>query len=242
MCWNNRRQNFRKMGLSELKRMRKILWLPVVVMLMVVLLASCMGNKTKIDTIGGAFTVIWDGGGGLSEDLFFMNHLVKAYPNTEFDFFKIMRFFPENNKEATPNNIFFIAEDDVPADLIMIESFLAPYLFNTGYLEPLDGYLAASLDVTDEIDAALLDYVREQGNGQIYGIPIGKNVYALFYNKSLFDELQMPYPVDGMTWEEVFELASLIAEHPDLGKRAALRAPDGHLLYSQFHSRFYRSG
>lgn len=204
--------------------------------------AACinMEGRRSPEAIEGTFQVIWDGGSGLSEDLHFANHLASAYPDAMFAFFKIMRLhWSVLNGDATPNNIFLVAEEDVQADLIMIENMLAPYLFKSGYLEPLDGFLAASLDVIDEVDARLMDYAREQGDGQLYGIPFGKNVYALFYNKQIFDELQMPYPVDGMTWDEVFGLAWTMAEHPDLGKRAALRVPDGHLLYSQFHSRFH---
>lgn len=224
---------------TALRRKRRLVASGTALLLAAVLLASCMGGKAEPSALEGRFTVIWDGGSGLSEDLFFMDHLANAYPDLAVEFIKIMRLFPEYKEEAAPNNLFAVVEENVPADLVMIESLLAPYYFKSGYLEPLDGFLAASLDVVDEMDPVALDYARQQGDGQMYGIPFGKNVYALFYNKKIFDELQVPYPVDGMTWNDVFGLAWTIAEHPALGKRAALRAPDGHLMYSQFHSRFY---
>ncbi len=43
--------------------------------------------------------------------------------------------------------------------------------------------------------------------GRQYGYPANVNVDILIYNKNVFDDLGVPYPVDGMTWEEFFDLA-----------------------------------
>jgi multiple sugar transport system substrate-binding protein len=42
---------------------------------------------------------------------------------------------------------------------------------------------------------------------KLYGLPFTMNRYALFYNKNLFDRFGAAYPRDGMTWDEVYELA-----------------------------------
>jgi multiple sugar transport system substrate-binding protein len=39
------------------------------------------------------------------------------------------------------------------------------------------------------------------------GLPAYNNEFGLFYNKTLFDRFAQPYPTDGMTWEQVGELA-----------------------------------
>src|SRR5690606_22972696 len=41
----------------------------------------------------------------------------------------------------------------------------------------------------------------------LYALPYGRVVEGLFYNKAIFDALQIPYPKDGMTWDEVMTLA-----------------------------------
>jgi len=46
--------------------------------------------------------------------------------------------------------------------------------------------------------------------GELYAIPYGESVAGLFYNKTLFDMMEAPYPRDGMTWDEVFELVSRV--------------------------------
>lgn len=39
------------------------------------------------------------------------------------------------------------------------------------------------------------------------GLPMSNNTFALFYNKDLFDRFGVPYPKDGMSWDEVREVA-----------------------------------
>lgn len=43
--------------------------------------------------------------------------------------------------------------------------------------------------------------------GGLYGLPIYGSGLVLYYNKEIFDRFGVPYPKDGMTWEETYELA-----------------------------------
>jgi len=43
--------------------------------------------------------------------------------------------------------------------------------------------------------------------GKLYGLPFTMNRYGLFYNKNLFDRFGAAYPKDGLTWDEVYDLA-----------------------------------
>lgn len=43
--------------------------------------------------------------------------------------------------------------------------------------------------------------------GKLYGLPYSVNRYALIYNKDLFERFAVPYPEDGMTWDEIYTLA-----------------------------------
>lgn len=43
--------------------------------------------------------------------------------------------------------------------------------------------------------------------GSLYGLPIYGSGLVLYYNKEIFDRFGVPYPKDGMTWEETYELA-----------------------------------
>ena len=46
--------------------------------------------------------------------------------------------------------------------------------------------------------------------GKLYGLPFTMNRYALFYNKDIFDKFGVPYPKDGMTWDEIYELSKKV--------------------------------
>jgi multiple sugar transport system substrate-binding protein len=60
------------------------------------------------------------------------------------------------------------------------------------------------------IDPSVLEGVRALGKGKIYALPYKMNVMALMYNKDLFDKFAVPYPKDGMTWDETYELAKVM--------------------------------
>lgn len=44
-------------------------------------------------------------------------------------------------------------------------------------------------------------------NDKVYGLPFRNDVWALYYNKKLFDDAGVAYPKDDMTWEEYLVLA-----------------------------------
>ncbi|TNJ64478.1 carbohydrate ABC transporter substrate-binding protein [Paenibacillus hemerocallicola] len=52
-------------------------------------------------------------------------------------------------------------------------------------------------------------------NGDIPVFPFVLNNHALFYNKALFDKFAVPYPKDGMNWDDVYEIAKKMTRHTD---------------------------
>jgi ABC-type sugar transport system, periplasmic component len=200
--------------------------------------AACTNSNEKplLEPIEGEFHIIWDIESGLIPATFMTQSLEKQFPKAEFTVSSMSRGYYEDGA-SFPNENYEIVAQDLPGDLIMFESTLAPYFVKTGYLEPLDNYISSDLSLVERINPERLDHVREQGEGQIYGIPFGRNVYALYYNADIFNELNVPPPTDGMTWDQVLELAWTIANNPSIGERAALRIPDDQLVYSQFDIR-----
>lgn len=45
---------------------------------------------------------------------------------------------------------------------------------------------------------------------ELYGLPLSLNYHALYYNKDIFDKFGVPYPTDGMTWDQVLQLAKKV--------------------------------
>jgi multiple sugar transport system substrate-binding protein len=47
--------------------------------------------------------------------------------------------------------------------------------------------------------------------GEIYGLPFFAHFNATYYNKGIFDKFGVSYPQDGMTWDQVIELAKKVS-------------------------------
>ncbi|MFC3768493.1 ABC transporter substrate-binding protein [Paenibacillus sp. GCM10012303] len=59
----------------------------------------------------------------------------------------------------------------------------------------------------NRIEQVALDSFKIASGGQyLSGVPFTRHFNALYYNKDLFDRFGVPYPKDGMTWEETIEL------------------------------------
>lgn len=242
-------------------RIAKRVLLPVIAA--VWLLTACVGQDQKRyrETVEGSFEVLWDVATGLSAPLHFIQHLQAAFPDAAFDYMNLWRTgyrvdLDDLRKADRSGSLYpylLAIYDDKPADLVVFEHILAPHYIDSGYLAPLDEFVESDLSIRERLDPDLLAHLREQGDGSVYAIPFAKNAYGLFYNKELFDRFQIPYPTDGMTWDEVFDLARRIGDAIPSGEKTILDMDgifqeyiylntfglaDRHLAFSQMGGRF----
>ncbi|TNJ65787.1 extracellular solute-binding protein [Paenibacillus hemerocallicola] len=84
----------------------------------------------------------------------------------------------------------------------------------SSYLDLQLGYDLGELIKANKYDMTRFDpsFTQEMVDagrtGAIYGLPVPPYFpTVLYYNKSLFDKFGVPYPKDGMTWDEVYEIA-----------------------------------
>ncbi|URN92607.1 MAG: ABC transporter substrate-binding protein [Candidatus Pristimantibacillus lignocellulolyticus] len=90
------------------------------------------------------------------------------------------------------------------------------YFVDEGKLLNLDTYIEKSKDFRmDQINSNLLDYLRQEGNGSIYALSPTFTGKAMYYNKTILDQLGVEYPIDGMNWNELLELSSRISRADD---------------------------
>lgn len=125
--------------------------LVVAVLMAMTVLVSCSDEKAD-NRIEGEFTVIWDRGAGPSFEQHFANHLMAKFPDATFEqtfIVREFRFLGGGRDVYHPLDVYDIAEKDLPGDIIMFESTLAPYLFKSGYLEPLEDHLSTVLGIVD---------------------------------------------------------------------------------------------
>ncbi|WP_334074030.1 ABC transporter substrate-binding protein [Paenibacillus sp. A14] len=87
-----------------------------------------------------------------------------------------------------------------------------------GILKPIFPPLTNGTESGDlsPIVTSLLEAASD--NGQYYALPPTFHSEALYYNKKLFDAYHIPYPRNGVTWEEVFALAERFPTEDDQGE------------------------
>lgn len=63
-----------------------------------------------------------------------------------------------------------------------------------------------SFDLNKFQDNAMRTILTLGDGKQLFGIPFYQNLYALYYNKEIFNKFGVSYPLNGMTWDETIEL------------------------------------
>lgn len=95
-----------------------------------------------------------------------------------------------------------------PPDIVMLSYEELPAFIDDNLLQPLDAKIQESGFDTEGIAESVIGGIRDLGNGQLYGLAPTFSSYALIYNIDMFTEAGVTMPYDGMTWDEVFDLAS----------------------------------
>ncbi|KPG76942.1 extracellular solute-binding protein [Frigoribacterium sp. RIT-PI-h] len=113
-------------------------------------------------------------------------------------------------KLALMNRSAATAPDVMYEDTFKVKSDAA-----AGYLLPLDEYTDAWDDWEKFYDNAKEAGVGE--DGKTYGIPMGTDTRALWYNKDLFAQAGLPVPWEPKTWQDVLDAAETVkAKVPDV--------------------------
>lgn len=93
------------------------------------------------------------------------------------------------------------------------DSGFATYM-KMGALKDLTPYISKGAPELDTMDPNLLDIYKIDGKN--YGVPLVSNATYLYYNKDLFDQMNLPYPTtdwDDQSWtnEKMLELAQKLS-------------------------------
>lgn len=89
----------------------------------------------------------------------------------------------------------------------------------------------------ERFEPSFIEFARNQDPLQEKGlvvIPMTRPAYSLHYNKDVFDVLGEDYPTDGMTWEEVTELAKKLTREVNGVQYRGLDLDTPYDAYTQF--------
>jgi len=96
--------------------------------------------------------------------------------------------------------------DQEQPDLVMLWPIWFREMVNHEKLYDITTFVEKDLDV-DQLYPIALEWLKSAGQGKLYGLNSHFTTYALYYNKSLFDDYGVDYPTDGMSWQDILRLA-----------------------------------
>ena len=100
-------------------------------------------------------------------------------------------------------------------DVLYEDTFLVNSDIDAGYLAPLDDYTAKWGDWSQFTESA--QSAGKGADGKIYGIPMGTDTRALYYNKDLFAKAGLPTDWQPKSWNDILVAARTIkAKEPDV--------------------------
>ncbi len=100
-----------------------------------------------------------------------------------------------------------------PPDLIIMEYADMSALIRENRLAPLDPLMQNSGVATDEFVPTVVDSLKKlSDDGRLYGLAPLFSSSVLGYNKQMFIDKGLAFPTDGMTWDQMFNLAEQLSE------------------------------
>ncbi|MBA9085718.1 multiple sugar transport system substrate-binding protein [Fontibacillus solani] len=179
---------------------RRVLKILIISISLFILITACSNNKE---------TLKYDGGQDITARLKIMavgekdvlmeeygDMFRSKYPNIEIEF---VNKYTQSNFDKT-------IEEEKP-DVFMLSLEEYKQLVQKDKLYDLSLMFSNDEFDLEGIHPGIVESLRQMGNGRLFGLAPGFQSKAIYYNKDIFDKYGIPYPYDGMTWEEVIQLA-----------------------------------
>ncbi|WP_372663189.1 ABC transporter substrate-binding protein [Cohnella sp.] len=199
-------------------RVRKWILTGVALSLLFPLLAACaLSNKDDGDTrrtlrIGTMY-------GSKQDEYYFRQQFTDmfefSHDNIDIEVVPAIDYsemqFEDQSKQQEPVNqlekVKAIMTGTNPVDVMIFDMNILSQLVNENLLKQLDPMLKEDEIDTTEFVPTVIDGIKEQGNGFLYALTPMFTPSALYYNKKLFTNAAIDFPVDGMIWDDVFNTA-----------------------------------
>ncbi|GAA3401805.1 ABC transporter substrate-binding protein [Paenibacillus hodogayensis] len=106
-----------------------------------------------------------------------------------------------------------VASGNVPDIIIGTKGTIPNTILEFGLDQDLSELIKTSKFDLSRIEPTYLDTMKYYTSGKIIGLPLNAPVFALHYNKTLFDKFGVAYPKDGMTWDDAYEIAKKLTRN-----------------------------
>lgn len=121
----------------------------------------------------------------------------------------VQKMYPNINIELITGQKLedLIAAGETP-DIISTSNFSLDTFISMGLGTDLNEFVKTYKIDLGRLEPETIKNLQLYGkNGELYGFPFAMNYGMMAYNKELFDAFGIAYPQDGMTWEQVIDLA-----------------------------------
>ncbi|CAM4449869.1 multiple sugar transport system substrate-binding protein [Paenibacillus endophyticus] len=182
-----------------------------VFMSVVIALSGCqIGGKTRNNETGTL--VVLD----QNESLFkshYLPHITNAYPELEVKLVPYEAYMSEQMSKvgmgAREEALHELLEQYNPDIIIARDDETYRQLIEGNRLKVLDGLIQEGKLELDLAATELLDPIKDN-DGLKYALASHFSGSVLYYNKNVFEKVGVPLPTEGMTWEQVYQLAAQI--------------------------------
>lgn len=124
--------------------------------------------------------------------------------------------FPHITLERAQGNLKDLLNAGEVPDLILNHNGVWAEYLNLDLFVDIDPFVKKHDIDLNRFDEVYLESLRDiSENQELYALPYSANFTALYYNKDLFDQFAVPYPEDGMTWEDAAEVAERLSRVED---------------------------
>lgn len=129
----------------------------------------------------------------------------------------VQKMYPNINIELITGQKLedLIAAGETP-DIISTSNFSLDTFISMGLGTDLNEFVKTYKIDLGRLEPETIKNLQLYGkNGELYGFPFAMNYGMMAYNKELFDAFGIAYPQDGMTWEQVIDLAKKTTRKQD---------------------------
>jgi len=128
------------------------------------------------------------------------------HPEVELEVVSTSSIAYEEGKDMEKATQEFIAEQK--PDVLLLSGGEYSRMAGEGKLYNLDTFIQKDKFDLEGIAPGILEYIKQQSDGILYGLSPNFYSQALFYNKDLFTKHGVTFPTDRMSWEELLQLAA----------------------------------
>ncbi|WP_059052213.1 ABC transporter substrate-binding protein [Paenibacillus senegalimassiliensis] len=99
-----------------------------------------------------------------------------------------------------------------PVDIVVTDTSVLNQLIKENMLKSLDPLIQEDKFDTADFVPAVIDGIKDMGEGNLYALTPSFSSSALYYNKQIFTDAGVEPPTDNMTWEDIFNLARRVTK------------------------------